>query len=104
MAHSNGVARDSQRQIIILRAIAAASKPSDPLHDIPGGRKQMAEIHAAQQEVGGPIRLESGTNPVPGFVEVVFVRVDNLDVRILECLSHVVKSVGMQEVVVVEKG
>jgi hypothetical protein len=53
----------------------------------------MAEIHATQQEIGRPVRPEIRLNPAALFIQVVFVGVNDLDIRLLVRLSHIVKSV-----------
>jgi hypothetical protein len=89
--HYHGLVRDSQGHIVILSTVALAPEPSDLVHPGACDDEEMAPIHAAGEKVRRPVRLEGRPCPVPRFIQVILIAVDDVSRRGLDGLHHIVQ-------------
>ena len=64
----------------------------------------MSKIHAGSEQLRGPIRLEGRPRSLAAGVEIIFVRVEDIDGIFLACFNHVMQRERMEHVIMIEEG
>src|SRR4051812_44758865 len=103
-ALGRGCVGASEREIVILAAFEALPKSADLLHKRTPIYAEMAYHVMAEQKIDIPVGFEIRRKPPPAAVDLVFVAVDNIEVRIIiERNGNLIKRVFGQEVVMIHQ-
>ena len=78
MVHAYGPVRQPQRQFVQMCARILATEPAGFQKALAPHGQKIAEIHAGDQQFGRPIRLEDRPSPMPIWVKLVLIGVDQI--------------------------
>ena len=95
--------RHAKQQVVILRAFEAGPVAAGHFEDRSSNHREVVHVVITQQQFRRPIRLELRVVAVPRRVDLVFIRVEQVGVRMrLQSLGHCEECVRCEGVVVIE--
>lgn len=76
--YSDRMISNAQRQFIIMRTLLLTLKMAGLLPDVTANSHHTADVHAREQQVGGPVRFEDRCDAMPLVIEPVFIAVNQI--------------------------
>ena len=94
----------AKEQIVILAAVQPGSEAPDRVEKSPAEHREMRDVVHGQQQVGVPVGLEERLDASTVRIELVLVRIDEVEVRLLAEARHDFEErFGRERVVVIEQ-
>src|SRR5881275_1678699 len=103
MMNAVGALGDTQKKIVILRAVKLRLESANLSHKIPTQKDHVTQVITGQKEVWGPVGLQYWEIETC-LSQFVFVRVDQIDSGIfLKQLYILEKGIGLKNIIMIEK-